>query len=340
MKLQDVLTATGLGKKAIYFYIKEKLIDPSKNIQNGYYDFSEQDMQRLKVIVNLRKMGMPISDIKEVFQYPTMTNYFIHRQINNIKNNIYEQVNQLKVSYDMIEGLAINAQPKELIFSADKVFKNNINAETLIEYHFPSSDCRLVAILLLAPFTNIEFSDYNNFLWDKITNELKIQLQSNLINLKKLIYSLTPEQIKEVTVKQFSIFQEITDAKEEDLYKYEDMYYKECLEICENVYLQERWKHIYKPVIIPAISFFRGDVNKFISQSNPKYKQYCKNIDIIASNLLNRLIEDKEVLDKLFKVLDYKLDIKDYKYAELMCLCSFKNSMYSKFQLEYMKNSF
>ncbi|MBM6836756.1 MerR family transcriptional regulator [Clostridium saudiense] len=93
MKLQKILELTTLSKKAVYFYIKEGLIKPTKNIDNGYYEFSEGDLRKLQVIILLRNIGMSIQDIKDLFIYPTLTNFFIHRQINNLKKSLYENIN-------------------------------------------------------------------------------------------------------------------------------------------------------------------------------------------------------------------------------------------------------
>ena len=166
MKLQKILELTTLSKKAVYFYIKEGLIKPTKNIDNGYYEFSEGDLRKLKVIILLRNIGMSIQDIKDLFIYPTLTNFFIHRQINNLKKSLYENINKLEASYQLIEDIPTNATPKSLEFPLEMLGKKRITNDIFLERYFPNTDSRMIAILLCAPFTDIESSEYHNFLWD------------------------------------------------------------------------------------------------------------------------------------------------------------------------------
>lgn len=54
MTIKDVEQKTGLGRSNIRFYEKEKLIEPVKNINNGYKDYSQEDVDKIKKIAYLR----------------------------------------------------------------------------------------------------------------------------------------------------------------------------------------------------------------------------------------------------------------------------------------------
>ncbi len=43
IKIQEVCKRTGLSKRNIDFYMKEKLLLPEMNEENGYYNFCEED---------------------------------------------------------------------------------------------------------------------------------------------------------------------------------------------------------------------------------------------------------------------------------------------------------
>ncbi len=66
MKINEVDELVGIGKKAIRFYEQEGLLSPSRNPQNGYRDYSEDDVQQLLRIKLLRKLGLPISEIRKM----------------------------------------------------------------------------------------------------------------------------------------------------------------------------------------------------------------------------------------------------------------------------------
>lgn len=65
MKINDVEKLLGITKANIRFYEKEHLITPSRT-ENGYRDYSESDIARLKDIIILRKLGIPVQQIEDI----------------------------------------------------------------------------------------------------------------------------------------------------------------------------------------------------------------------------------------------------------------------------------
>lgn len=337
MKLQKILELTRLSKKAVYFYIKEGLIEPNKNIDNGYYEFSEEDLRKLKIILSLRNIGMSIQDIKDIFFYPTLTNFFIHRQINNIKKSLYENISQLQTSYQLIEDIPANATPKNLEIPLDILERQKVSNDLFLEKYFPNVDSRMIAILLCAPFTDIESSEYHNFLWEKISNELELQLENNLSYLKKLIYLLTPEQIDKISIEQYKFSKKISSIGEEEFYIYEEELYKRCLEMINNVELQNYWNLVYNPILMPTLYFFINKGSKLLGEYNPLFKRYSENIDKISQSVYLRIKEENDILDKLNLALDNKFDIEMFNHSQLICIYTFSYSMFTQVKLEVLK---
>ena len=65
MKINDAEKRLGITKANIRFYEKENLITPSRT-ENGYRDYSEGDIARLKQIIILRKLGIPVGQIQDI----------------------------------------------------------------------------------------------------------------------------------------------------------------------------------------------------------------------------------------------------------------------------------
>ncbi|MBQ5712472.1 MAG: MerR family transcriptional regulator [Oscillospiraceae bacterium] len=69
MKIKAVCEATGLTDRTVRYYIEEALVSP-EHTDNYWgrrnYDFSEEDVQRLKDIAVLRKFGASVSEIREM----------------------------------------------------------------------------------------------------------------------------------------------------------------------------------------------------------------------------------------------------------------------------------
>lgn len=65
MLIHEAGSATGLTKKAIHYYTDQGLISPAVS-ENGYRDYSEADIARLRQIYVLRKLGLSTDEIKTV----------------------------------------------------------------------------------------------------------------------------------------------------------------------------------------------------------------------------------------------------------------------------------
>ncbi len=64
MKIYQVEEIVGITKKNIRFYEDEGLLNPERNPENGYRDYSLKDVQQLQKIKLLRKLSVPLEDIR------------------------------------------------------------------------------------------------------------------------------------------------------------------------------------------------------------------------------------------------------------------------------------
>ena len=66
MKINEVETLVGISKKNIRFYEDQKLLSPKRNAENSYRDYGEEEIQTLLRIKLLRKLGIPIEEIRQM----------------------------------------------------------------------------------------------------------------------------------------------------------------------------------------------------------------------------------------------------------------------------------
>ena len=66
MKINEVEALAGISKKNIRFYEEQGLLSPRRNSENGYRDYQEEDVQLLLRIKILRKLGVPIEEIRQM----------------------------------------------------------------------------------------------------------------------------------------------------------------------------------------------------------------------------------------------------------------------------------
>ncbi len=66
MRIHEVEQATGIAKKNIRFYEQQGLLSPPRNLENGYRNYAAKDVEALHRIKLLRRLGIPIEEIKKV----------------------------------------------------------------------------------------------------------------------------------------------------------------------------------------------------------------------------------------------------------------------------------
>ncbi len=66
MKINEVEQQVGVTKKNIRFYEQQGLLHPKRNSENGYREYDEADVNCLKKIKLLRKLSMPIEEIRRI----------------------------------------------------------------------------------------------------------------------------------------------------------------------------------------------------------------------------------------------------------------------------------
>lgn len=66
MKINEVEAQVGITKKNIRFYEEQGLLSPRRNSENGYRDYGPEEVAVLKQIKLLRKLGLPLEEIRRM----------------------------------------------------------------------------------------------------------------------------------------------------------------------------------------------------------------------------------------------------------------------------------
>ena len=66
MKINEVEELVGVTKRNIRYYEKEGLLSPGRNSENGYRNYSEADVEVLRQIKLLRKLDVPLEEIRRM----------------------------------------------------------------------------------------------------------------------------------------------------------------------------------------------------------------------------------------------------------------------------------
>lgn len=95
MLINAVCKECSVTKKAVEYYIEQGLVSPTVQ-ENGYRDFSEEDIRRLKKVSILRNLGLSVTDIQDVLFGETaasMLNEIYHRR--NLQMTVLQEKQKL-----------------------------------------------------------------------------------------------------------------------------------------------------------------------------------------------------------------------------------------------------
>ena len=84
MKINEVEAAVGVTKKNIRFYEEEGLIAPKREPGNGYRCYSEVDVERLRRIKLLRKLDVPLAEIRQMLEGECTLAEGMHHQLERL----------------------------------------------------------------------------------------------------------------------------------------------------------------------------------------------------------------------------------------------------------------
>lgn len=65
MTISEAAQATGVSAHTLRYYERTGLLDPVERGTNGHRRYSEEDVQRIRLLTMLRATGMPIRRIRE-----------------------------------------------------------------------------------------------------------------------------------------------------------------------------------------------------------------------------------------------------------------------------------
>ncbi len=112
LNIGDVAKLTGLSTKTIRFYEDEGCIPPVARSESGYRVYSQGDVWRLRLVKQIRLLGLPLADVKPLVSQSmdTECNVFagdltsmLQRQKLEIESRIME-LESLRDQIDVLEG--------------------------------------------------------------------------------------------------------------------------------------------------------------------------------------------------------------------------------------------
>ena len=157
MKINEVEALVGITKKNIRFYEAEGLLAPHWNSENGYRDYGEAEVDALRRIKLLRKLGVPLEDIRQMLSGAHTVGDGMRRHLVTLereRENLEQSIRLCSALTDRQERLedldagAILAE-MEAMEQSGTTFQNRQHEDVRVRYVAPVAVTVLMVLLML-----------------------------------------------------------------------------------------------------------------------------------------------------------------------------------------------
>ena len=157
MKINEVEALVGITKKNIRFYEAEGLLAPRRNSENGYRDYGEAEVDALRRIKLLRKLGVPLEEIRRMQSGGHTVGDGMRRHLVTLereRENLEQSIRLCSALTDRQERLedldagAILAE-MEAMEQSGTTFQNRQHEDVRVRYVAPVAVTVLMVLLML-----------------------------------------------------------------------------------------------------------------------------------------------------------------------------------------------
>lgn len=103
MTIKEIEKVLEVPRATIRFYEKEGLIDPKREA-NGYRTYSDEDVELLRKIIILRKIGLSVNEISDLFDGARTLNDVLDENIDHLEEQMNELKGAMKLSRQMLDA--------------------------------------------------------------------------------------------------------------------------------------------------------------------------------------------------------------------------------------------
>ncbi len=145
VKINEVEALVGITKKNIRFYEEQGLLNPKRNIENSYRDYGDEEIHTLRRIKLMRKLGVPIEEIR-LMLYGTHTVadgirrhlISLEREQRNLQQSILlcQQIQNMNIPAAALDASEILDKMEEME-RGGTMFQNKQSQDVRIRYIAP-----------------------------------------------------------------------------------------------------------------------------------------------------------------------------------------------------------
>ena len=98
LKVKDIEIRSGMDRSNIRFYEREGFINPER-LENGYREYTEDDLNKLVWIKLLRSLQISLDDVKSLFSDEKSLLEVLKRQVSDLEETKGDILNAQQICY-------------------------------------------------------------------------------------------------------------------------------------------------------------------------------------------------------------------------------------------------
>lgn len=234
-----------LSKQTLFYYERNNILKPAFIDENGYRYYSLEQYCIFDIIINLRKLGIPLKDI---------ANYIQNRNIDSLQLFYKRKQNEYQLQIDIMQRnisnlqTKINRLEKAKYVTTDKITIEEQAEEYYIATDFPAHDFSLKDKIKLVAKHNYPFASselLNEYLMGYILPKESL-LQNKFLAISSLYTRIShPDEYSDVKCKQAGLYASIYTPNgfhtqyEQSFNKLLDFINRNSLTITGNAYIEQ-----------------------------------------------------------------------------------------------------
>lgn len=322
MRIGEVISKCNLSKKTIHYYVQAGLISP-KQEENGYYDFSEDDIAQLETIKKMRYLGLSIDSIRLVLEDTSLAFYYFIKQRKSLQKEL--ELLQWKTSCisEILEDLNTGMSYDMFAQSLDKTVRYYPDDD--ISNVIDMNDAELLAYFFWGRYMGkSELTEYQKFLWEKLKKTIVLTQVESTCRLRDRLYQFQKDHVEEEFYNYCDekIALDISALSEGDISTFVDYLLTRAQDHLKNPMWVHKWKQ-NQTYIIDTGYFFDSEASVIMCEMSPFFERYKKNINLCGELLWDYMkTEDgTRLLTSIYDTLSQELDLNSHHHATLIGIC-------------------
>lgn len=321
MKINELSRISGVAKRTIHFYVKEGLLKPEINPDNGYFEFDQDDLDRLLLIRKLRSADMPVAMIRSLLNKPSAASYHLNLFVRRLSLQQKYISSTIETMNAIVEDLPIHTDYDTIcrIFSeAQFACVSDMEPDDYDKY-----DNSLVNYFLWGKFLpDGKFTEYQEYLWKKTDRLTRNHPAQEYRDLCRFLKQLDPKDAEQLYTDSRE-YERIVFCTPETFPVILHEYKENILHLIRNHALTVFWKKYYDSFFLPNTVISSSDISSIIREISPFFTDYSRNIHALCQALYEWLcIEEPAVREELIRVLEPCCDIDHYYHGILAAMAS------------------